>query len=47
MMDATEAQQVRDGIADTIASIDAGRFDATVVQRAFLAGVIAAIEVDR
>jgi hypothetical protein len=39
-----DAQSARQGIADTLASIDAGELEATDVQRAFLAGAVATLD---
>jgi hypothetical protein len=43
-METAEAKQARDGIADTLASIEAGALEATEAQRAFLAGAVAALD---
>jgi hypothetical protein len=44
MVDRQDAEMARDGIADTLASIDRGDLEATAEQRAFLAGSVAALD---
>lgn len=43
MLEPEEARTAREGIADTLTSIDRGDLDATKAQRAYLAGVRDAI----
>ena len=44
MIESEAARAARDGIADTLASIDSGELEAEEVQRAYLAGAVAALD---
>jgi hypothetical protein len=44
MIEPEAARAARDGIADTLASIDRGELEADEVQRAYLAGAVAALD---
>ena len=44
MIEPKDARRARDGIADTIDSIDRGDLEATPEQRAFLAGSVATLD---
>lgn len=44
MIEPEAARAARDGIADTLASIDRGELEADEVQRAYLASAVAALD---
>lgn len=44
MSERDEVKRARDGVADTLASIDRGDLDATPEQRAYLAGAVQALD---